>query len=172
MRNLVAIALGANLGDRLKQIQSARDAFEEIIVAGSELLQSSIYKTAPMGCEEGTPDFFNAAIAIEYSGSPDELLTLCKEIEAIMGRDLSPTCGKRNLSRPMDADILYFGQKMIHTETLHIPHPRLLERRFVLEPLAEIQPNFLLPNSSRTIAEHLHKLVSNEPELLLVTKEW
>ncbi len=172
MKTQVAIALGANLGDRLKQIQSARDAFKEIIVAGSELLQSSIFKTSPIDCEEGTPDFFNAAIAFIYSGSPSELLILCKEIEEMLGRDLSLARKKRNLSRPIDADILYFGQKVIHTETLHIPHPRLLERRFVLEPLAEIQPNFLLPNSSQTIDEHLQKLVSEEPDLLLVTKEW
>jgi 2-amino-4-hydroxy-6-hydroxymethyldihydropteridine diphosphokinase len=94
-------------------------------------------------------------IEIGYEGNPLELLELTQAIERKLGRIVS---SERNAPRVVDVDLLYFGQESIVTESLILPHPRIQERRFVLQPLAEIRPDLILPGLSQTVSELLAAL--------------
>ena len=159
----VGIALGSNLGDRLGNLQSARDCFREIATPGEPFLQASIYQTEPLLCPPGSPLFLNTVVEIDFAGSPFELLDLTRGIEKKLGR--TDNSG-RNAPRIIDVDLLYFGDEIIDTEALALPHPRLGERRFVLQPCAEIRPGLILPGHTRSIAELLENLQSTEPPLI------
>lgn len=148
----VGIALGTNLGDRLANLQAAREALLEIATAGEPFLQASAYQTEPLLCPPGSPLFYNSVVEIAYSGTPSELLELTQAIEKKLGRTGS---AERNAPRIIDVDLLYFGDEIVDTEALVLPHPRLGERRFVLQPLAEIRPDLVLPGQTRSIAELL-----------------
>ncbi len=167
----VAIALGTNLGDRLSELQEARSALQDLR-ASDNWAQSSIYATAPVGCPPGSPDFYNAVVIFDFNGTPHELLTACKALEHHQGRLIDSSQGEINAPRPIDADILYFGADRIASEKLTIPHPRMTQRRFVLEPLAEVRPDLILPQEHKSISELLENLDSPEPPLTLITKDW
>ncbi len=151
----VGIALGSNLGDRLANLQAACDCLREIATPGAPFLQASIYQTKPLFCPPGSPDFHNSVVEIDYDGDPFELLELTQSIEKKLGRTGNP---ERNAPRIIDVDLLYFGDRIIDTEILVLPHPRIGERRFVLEPLAEIRPDLVLPGQTHSIAERLASL--------------
>lgn len=159
----VGIALGSNLGDRLGNLQAARDCLREIATPGEPFLQASIYQTEPLLCPPGSPLFLNTVVEIDYAGSPFELLDLTRAIEKKLGRTES---SERNAPRVIDVDLLYFGDEIIDTAALVLPHPRLGERRFVLQPCAEIRPGLILPGHTRSIAELLANLQSAEPPLV------
>jgi len=167
----VAIALGTNLGDRLLELQQACRALKNLR-ASDNWAQSSIYATAPVGCPPGSPDFYNAVVSFDFDGSPQELLSACKALEHRQGRLIDSSQGEINAPRPIDADILYFGDKRVISEQLTIPHPRMTQRRFVLEPLAKIRPDIILPKEGITISKSLENLDSPEPPLTLITKDW
>lgn len=143
------IALGSNLGDRLANLAAARDRLREIATPGEPFLQASTYQTEPLLCPPGSPYFHNSVVEIEYAGSAFELLELTQSIERQLGRTTTP---ERNAPRIIDVDLLYFGDEIIDTEALVLPHPRIAERRFVLQPLAEIRPGLILPGHAETIA--------------------
>ncbi len=105
---------------------------------------------------------------IGYAGEPRELLAELREIERALGR---PATHARNTARTLDLDLLYFGDAVIATAELELPHPRVTGRRFVLEPLAEIRPDLILPGQSENVADLLVKLLASAP-LLRVTSEW
>lgn len=149
------IALGSNLGDRPANLTAARGCLREIATPGEPFLQASIYQTEPLHCPPGSPDFYNSVVEIAFTGDAFELLELTQAIERKLGRAIAP---ERNAPRIIDVDLLYFGDVVIDTEDLVLPHPRLGERRFVLEPLAEIRPELVLPGQSRSIAELLDAL--------------
>ncbi|MEP4078885.1 2-amino-4-hydroxy-6-hydroxymethyldihydropteridine diphosphokinase [Haloferula sp.] len=163
-----AIALGSNLGDRLHHLRAARDSLRALS-PDKEILQAPIYQTAPIDCPEDSPDFFNTVVEIDYAGSPHDLLDATQAIEFHLGRQPGT---ERNAPRVVDLDILYFGDSRESGGLLEIPHPRLTSRRFVLQPLAEIRPDLVLPGDSATIAEHLDHLDSDEPALSLVQRAW
>ena len=100
---------------------------------------------------------------------PDNLLKLCLDIELKFGR---PKQRKKNEPRIIDLDILYAGQNIIESENLIIPHPEIVNRRFVLEPLSKINPNLILPNQEKSIADLLDGLESAEPPLIEVCNNW
>ncbi len=164
----VAIALGSNVGNRLKHLQDARDLLKKIAVPGS-LLQAPVYQTEPVDCPPGSPDFYNTVIEIGYTGTPHDLLDATQGIEFHLGRTAVP---ERNAPRVIDLDILYFGDERIDGEILDLPHPRLTSRRFVLQPLADIRPDLILPGDQVSIAEHLRHLDSSEPPLVTVQATW
>jgi 2-amino-4-hydroxy-6-hydroxymethyldihydropteridine diphosphokinase len=162
------IALGSNLGPRLLTLRKARAEIERLPKVEPPILASSIYETAPVGCELGAPSFLNAVIEIGYRGDADELLQWLRAIEAESGR---PLAHAKNTSRTLDLDLLYFGDVTITRSELQLPHPRMHERRFVLEPLNEIRPDLVLPQQNETVANLLAQLPPTPP-LLRDPSEW
>ncbi len=148
----VGIALGSNLGNRQANVQAARDRLREIAVPGEPFLTASNYETEPLNCPPGSPQFCNSVLEMSFDGRPFELLELTQAIEKQLGRITAP---ERNTPRVIDIDLLYFGDEMIDTEDLVLPHPRIGERIFVLEPLAEIRPDLILPGHPLSIREML-----------------
>lgn len=165
----VGIALGSNLGDRVANIIRARDLLYQLAAENSASIQAPLYGSEPMNCPEGSPDFLNTVIEIAYTGQPDDLLKQTQKIEASLGRE---SVYPKNAPRVIDIDILYFGEITYHDAHLSIPHPELTRRRFVMEPLAKIRPELILPGDVNTISEHLHQLDSGEPPLTLVASQW
>ena len=162
------IALGSNLGDRRATLRDARARVENLPGVEPPLLASSLYETEPVDCEPGAQSFLNAVIEIGYDGAAEELLRELRQIEHALGRSAGHA---RNTSRTLDLDLLYFGDTTIAREDLELPHPRLHQRAFVLEPLAEIRPDLILPNQSKTVASLLEQLPDRSP-LLRVASEW
>ncbi len=161
----VGIALGSNLGDRLANLREATLRLRAIADDSKSVREASIYETAPELCPPGSPDFLNTVVEIGYEGTARDLLLITREIERDMGRD---GAAPRNASRIIDLDILYFGEDVCSHPDLRLPHPRLAQRRFVLEPLAEIRPDLSLPGFQKTAAEMLADLGENHPPLLRI----
>ncbi len=135
------LGLGSNEGDRLAALRGARDALNGrsgIAVAAA----SSVYETAPQGEVIDQANFLNAVLAIDTELAPEELLDVCKQVERELGR--APG-GVRHGPRPIDVDLLALGDLERRTERLVLPHPEVTSRRFVLEPLLELDPDLALP---------------------------
>jgi len=147
----VGIALGSNLGDRVANLRAARKAIVDLIGAKSHLV-SPVYETAPVGCEPGAGKFLNAVLEVEYDGDPTELLDELIRVEESLGRDRDHG---QNVSRKIDIDLLYADDLNVQNERLQLPHPRMHLRRFVLQPLADIRPDLVLSNQTRTVSELL-----------------
>jgi 2-amino-4-hydroxy-6-hydroxymethyldihydropteridine diphosphokinase len=127
------IGLGANLGDARRAVRSAIDAIGRL--PGTTVTRaSSLYRSAPL--EAGGPDYVNAVVAVETRLGATELLAQLQRIELEAGR----TRPYRNAPRTLDLDLLLFGEATVSSARLELPHPRLLERAFVLLPLAQIAP--------------------------------
>jgi len=169
MPAIVGIALGSNLGSSLDLLRTSRDMLLAIAPQSSNHLQAPIYRSKPLNCPEGSPDFLNTVIEITYSGSARELLKQTQAIEAHLGREARYI---KNAPRTIDIDILYFGAECIDDEHLVIPHPEIIHRRFVLEPLAAIRPELILPGDHHSVTEHLHQLDSAEQPLILEQSDW
>ncbi|WP_454881212.1 2-amino-4-hydroxy-6-hydroxymethyldihydropteridine diphosphokinase [Sphingobacterium detergens] len=136
--NKIFILLGTNLGDRLQQLSLAKQSLEQQI--GMILQESSIYETAAWGVED-QPSFLNQVILISSLLSALECLNLTQKIELDLGRVRLKKWGERAI----DIDLLYFNDEVINYPNLIIPHPFIAERRFTLEPLAEIAPTYIHP---------------------------
>ena len=135
------LGLGANQGDRLAALRAARDA---LAAGGVEVLaSSSVYETAPQGQVTDQPDFLNACVAIATELGPEELLDACKRVEHDLGRRPG---GPRHGPRPIDVDVLLLGRLEHRSARLTLPHPGVTSRRFVLEPLLELDPALTLPD--------------------------
>ncbi|MFM2166395.1 MAG: 3-methyl-2-oxobutanoate hydroxymethyltransferase, partial [Verrucomicrobiota bacterium] len=119
---------------------------------GATIRTAPIYETAPVDCAPGTQAFLNTAIELEADILPHDLHAKLKAIETALGR---PPLHERNSPRTLDLDILHAGHLVIDDEALTIPHPRLHQRRFVLQPMVDLSPDLRLPNQSKTIAELL-----------------
>ncbi|HEY4669326.1 MAG TPA: 2-amino-4-hydroxy-6-hydroxymethyldihydropteridine diphosphokinase [Tepidiformaceae bacterium] len=140
------IALGSNLGDRAGNLRAALRLMEERGVAVERT--SSVWETAPV--PEDQPAYLNAVARIETSLGPSELLATLKEIEHELGR----RPGRRWGPRPIDLDILFYGEERVATPELEVPHPSIAKRAFVLAPLAEVVSN-ALPVLGKTAVELL-----------------
>jgi len=163
----IGIALGANLGDRLSHLQAARNLLLEL--STGPLIQAPVYQTEPLLCPAESPDFYNTVVEICYEGSPLDLLEITQGIEKQLGRTEKV---ERNAPRVIDVDLLYFGDQIVDTEVLELPHPRLAQRRFVLHPLSTIRPELILPGQMKKVGELFNELDSDEPPLALVTQDW
>lgn len=147
------IALGSNLGDRAENLHSAWRRLGKIPGIRLRTL-SPFYITKPVGGPPDQPDYFNAAGLLETSLGPEELLAALLKVEALGGRVRTVRWGARTI----DLDLLLYGNHQSSSETLTIPHPRMAERRFVLEPAAEIAPAMIYPASGKTVADLLAEL--------------
>ena len=162
------IALGSNLGDRLANLVSARRQLCDMAAVAPPVLASSVYETDPIDCEPDAGKFLNAVIEIGYTAEANELMQALRAIEAAHGR---PATHRRNASRTLDLDLLYFGELQLSTPQLELPHPRLHLRRFVLEPLAEIRPDLVLPGRRAKVTEMLARVTDCSP-LVRIASEW
>ena len=142
------ILTGGNLGDRHTNLSRAADLLDNR--AGRILRRSSLYETAAWGIES-QPDFLNQVLEIETALAPETLLALLLEIEREMGRIRGEKFGPRMI----DLDILLYGELIMNTPDLEIPHPRMAERRFVLMPLSELIGDRLHPVTGRSIRDML-----------------
>ena len=144
----VYLSLGSNLGDRESCLEDAVSRLNE--ETGDVFARSSFYETEPWGFDSEHL-FLNMAVGVKTLLDPFRLLDVCKRIEREMGRSQSGKEGYED--RPIDIDLLFYGERVIKEETLEVPHPKLHLRRFVLEPLSEIAPRLVHPKLEKTIEE-------------------
>ena len=145
-----ALALGSNLGDAAGNVSLALLKLDD--VEGLTLLRlSKLYRTPPWGLED-QPDFINACAMFETELSPEDLLAACKRLEVEMGRVPAERWGPRLI----DIDLIWMDGQTRNSEMLTLPHPRMLERAFVLVPLAEIAPDLEIGGAS--VQTHLSRL--------------
>jgi len=149
----VYLGLGSNMGDRRHNLDRALDLLSQRLRIVS---YSSIYETDPIG-DSDQPRFLNMVCQANTRLEPENLLTLAKGIESKLGRT-----GKSGEPRPIDIDILLYGQQVIETPTLVIPHPKMTDRAFVLIPLDEINPDLVHPANSKKIKELLQSVTEKQ----------
>lgn len=164
----VGLALGSNLGDRLRYLQQAKKYL--LSLSKEEWHRASpLYETEPKDCPPNSPKFCNAVLEIEYDGSAKGLLRKIQAYENAHGRDRNLP---KNAARSIDIDILYIGEREILEKNLVVPHPRMAERRFVLVPLATIQPDMIVKGTGKTVTMLLRELPQREGEVKFVQQEW
>jgi len=159
--NKVYIALGTNIEPRdmhLSEALNLLEAHESIAIQK----RSSIYQTAPVGYLE-QEDFLNMVIDMQTLLEPIDLLNYCQEIEMKLGREREIRFGPRTI----DLDILLYNEENITGDRLVLPHPRMLERAFVLVPLAELAPEVILPDTKKSVQSHLKELPSEDLETVI-----
>jgi len=135
------IGMGSNVGDRLENLKAAAMSLSAAMPEMVLIARSVVYGSEPVGMTD-QPDFLNAVMAVETTLEARSLLSFLHQIEIDMGRQRITRWGPRTL----DLDILMYGDEQSDNEDLTLPHPRLVERRFALEPLLEIEPRATLPD--------------------------
>ncbi len=156
MTEIVAyLSLGSNLGDRHANLE---EAIKRLGAHGEVLRVSSIYETEPVEFTD-QPWFLNCVAKLHTGSTAEQLLADCLAIEKAMGRERVQPKGPRVI----DIDIVFFGDAIVNAPGLKIPHPATMERGFVLEPMAEIAPDFVHPGTHRTMVELRDALPTNAP---------
>ncbi|MEE9442845.1 MAG: 2-amino-4-hydroxy-6-hydroxymethyldihydropteridine diphosphokinase [candidate division Zixibacteria bacterium] len=153
MNEIVFLSLGSNLGDRAGYLKKATAKLAESM--GLKLLaESSIYRSVPLDCPEGCPEFLNKLIKLECALKPVQLLDVAERLEISLGRRRKGFF----VNRVIDIDIILFGDRIFKNERLEIPHPRMKQRAFVLIPLKEIEPDIIDPIDHRPLANLIENL--------------
>ena len=148
------IGLGSNLGDRVAHLRSAVNAIQHLV---DSIARSSVYESEPFGVgDDEQPMYLNMVVSIQTKLEPEKLLSELMDIERANGRVRI----RRNESRTLDLDVLMYGEELIETSVLTVPHPRMHERAFVMLPLAEIAPHSVHPTLQRTMSEIAAELPS------------
>lgn len=156
----VILALGANLGKPLEQLEHACDLLTDVY---GDLRLSQLYETSPVNCPAGSPNYLNACVEICTTQSPEQVLQHCQAIENKLGRQRSGIYGE---ARSCDIDIINYGELQLQSQALILPHPRAHERAFVLQPLCDIDPNLRLAGQEHTVSEQLDALPDNPDNLI------
>jgi 2-amino-4-hydroxy-6-hydroxymethyldihydropteridine diphosphokinase len=156
---LAFVALGSNLGDSRRIILEAMARLQDF--SDRPILKSSLWRTLPVDCPPGSPLFVNAVVGLEAreGETPESLLQKLRVLEKEFGRQTKKV---PNEPRPLDLDLITFGSEICDTPELVLPHPRAHLRRFVLQPLNEIAPEFVLPGQNKTVMQLLAELSSDE----------
>jgi 2-amino-4-hydroxy-6-hydroxymethyldihydropteridine diphosphokinase len=156
---LVIIALGSNLGDSRQILLSALSRLQSF--SDVPVLKSSLWQTTPVDCPPGSPQFLNAVTGLfpRKDETPETLLTKLQALEKEFGRGIKKI---PNEPRPLDLDLIAFGNETRHAPGLLLPHPRAFQRKFVLQPLCEIAPDLVLPGQTKSVAALLAGLRSDE----------
>ena len=159
-RKTSAVALGSNLGDSLALLSTAAQALQQLALPAS-FRCSPLFRTAPVGGPADQPDFINAVLLLDWQQSPEELLGELQRLEAAAGRQRLIVNGPRSL----DLDLLWCGTEQRENPELQLPHPRLAQRRFVLQPLVALDPALVPPGQALNVAALLERIeqVGNEP---------
>jgi 2-amino-4-hydroxy-6-hydroxymethyldihydropteridine diphosphokinase len=140
------LGLGSNVGDRLANLRAAVDQLRDRGV--DVIAESSVYETAPQGEILDQADFLNAALEVETDLEPEALLEVCKQVERALGREQG---GPRHSPRTIDVDLLLLDGLEHRSERLTLPHAEVTSRRFVLEPLLELDSELELPDGTRLV---------------------
>ena len=153
------VTLRSNLGDARKNVLQAIERLQAF--SERSLHKSSLWKTTPVDCPPDSADFVNAVVALvpRADETPQSLLNKLQALEKEFGRTPKKVL---NEPRPLDLDLIAFGQERRATADLVLPHPRAHQRRFVLQPLAEIAPDFILPGHGKTVSQLLDQLPSDD----------
>ncbi len=156
---LVFIAFGSNLGDSQKIILEAMTRLQAL--SNKPFLKSSLWQTSPVDCPPGSSKFVNAVVGLvpQKSETPESLLKKLRDLEKKFGR-MPKTI--HNEPRPLDLDLIAFGNETRNTLDLILPHPRAHLRKFILQPLNQIAPDFILAGQGRTVSQLLADLASDE----------
>lgn len=163
------LSLGSNLGDRLGYLREARERIAAL--PGVALLASGgVYETAPVGVLPAYAEmsFLNSVVIVDTEVAPDELGVELRQIEAEMGRVRT---ADRNSPRPIDIDVLFAGDLILDDEEMTLPHPRWCERRFVVQPLADVRSELVLPGFDKSVATVLAGLPGT-PAVVLLLRDW
>jgi len=162
---LTYIGIGSNLGDSLANCRQAMQAIEA--EKGNKIVACSpFYLTEPVGRKDQNW-FVNAVIAVETNFSPRQLMEFLRHIEKSMGRERKERWGPRII----DLDILFYANLICQEDDLQIPHPEMVKRRFVLQPLQDIAPHLVHPQLGKTVREILNDLPPGEKVISLLEKE-
>jgi len=164
----VGLGLGSNLGERLQHLQQAK-AYLLSLSPEAWHVASPLYETEPVGCPPNSPKFLNAVLEIEFLGAPRTLLKKLLAYERAHGRDRDLP---KNAARPIDIDILYFGEKEILEKDFVVPHPGMAARRFVLLPLSTIRPDMIVKGTGKTVRMLLRELPAREGEVKFMQQDW
>jgi len=156
---LAIVALGSNLGDSRQMIFNAMARLQTF--SDEPILKSSLWQTSPVDCPPDSPKFVNAvaSLAPRADETPESLLVKLHALEREFGRQAKKAL---NEPRPLDLDLIAFGNEIRHSPELTLPHPRAHLRRFVLQPLSEIAPDLILPEQGMTVTELLAGLPADE----------
>jgi len=157
------IALGSNLGDSVKVLKQAVEQLQSF--SDEPLLKSSLWETTPVDCPPGSPKFINAVVGLasRKGETPESLLAKLQAMEKEFGRTPKKVL---NEPRPLDLDLIAFGNEVRHSTKLTLPHPRAHLRAFVLRPLGEIAPDLILPGQAKSVSELLATLPAGDLEEL------
>jgi 2-amino-4-hydroxy-6-hydroxymethyldihydropteridine diphosphokinase len=156
---LIVVALGSNLGDSRKIILDAMARLQQF--SDAPILKSSLWQTSPVNCPPNSPSFVNAVVGItpQKNETPESLLKKLRELEIEFGRAPKTVL---NEPRPLDLDLIAFENEIRNSSELILPHPHAHLRKFVLQPLSEIAPDFILPRQRKTVLQLLAGLSGDE----------
>lgn len=165
----IGFSFGSNVGDRIQILSTAREkllSYEDCEFVGS----SPVYETEPVGVKPEYEDlpYLNSVLVVETSASPEDWLVRLQTIEKTLGREREED---RFAPRTLDIDILYCDDQIIDSGGLSVPHPRWAERRFVVQPLADVRPRKIMPGTGQQVQEMLRSL-EDAKTVAVFSEQW